>query len=282
MPVPKAKEYNIRSLYFPSRIKTALDGIFDHPLTIIEAPMGYGKTTAVKEYLRNVEADTLWHEVPADDDGFWEGFCALFSELDNGRSQSLIHLGFPDNAKAAREAIKLIRDIRLPGSTVLVIDDCQNINIPGANGFFEQFAESGIERLHVALITRTTRFARLHELALKGVLHHIARQTFELAPKEIIAYFKLCGVALSEGDAARIHSNTEGWISALYLIMLEYHKKGQYTPTDSIDNLIEKAVFAPLPAHMRDFLVQMSICWKIAVMRSTASRSTTPTRSILF
>lgn len=184
--MPKAKEYNTRNLYFPSRITKALDGIFDHPLTLIEAPMGYGKTTAVREYLRNAGADTLWQEVPADGgDGFWDGFAGLFGEFDNERSQSLIHMRFPDNAKTAREAIKLIKDIRLPENTVLVVEDWQNISIPAANTFFEQLAESRIERLHIVLVTRAAKFARLHELALKGVLYHIAKQTLEFASKEI-------------------------------------------------------------------------------------------------
>ncbi|MCG9966716.1 helix-turn-helix transcriptional regulator [Pelotomaculum terephthalicicum JT] len=259
MTVPKAKEYNTKSLYFPGRITKALDGICSYPLTVIEAPMGYGKTTAVREYLRNAGADTLWQEVPAGGDGFWEGFAGLFREFDSERSQSLIHLRFPDNAKTAREAVKLIRDINLPENTVLLVDDYQNINIPGANGFFEQLAESRIERLHIVLVTRAARFNRLHELALKGVLCHIAKETFEFAPQEIAAYYRACGVHLSESEAARLHTDTEGWISDLYLIMLEYIAKGEYTPTDSINNLIEKAVYNPLPEDAREFLVAMSV-----------------------
>lgn len=260
MTVPRAKEYNTRSLYFPGRITKALDGIFDHPLTLIEAPMGYGKTTALREFLRSADADTLWQDVPAGGgDSFWEDFCALFSELDSERSQSLIHMGFPETHKSVREAVKLIRDIGLPGKTVLVVDDYQNIEAPGANAFFQQLAESSLPHLHIVLTARAAKLPRLHELALKGVLHHIPRQTFGLTPKEIAVYYRLCGVSLSEGDAARLHTDTEGWISALYLIMLEYIQKGRYTTAAGIDSLIGKAVFSPLPEHIRDFLVRMSI-----------------------
>lgn len=64
---------------------------------------------------------------------------------------------------------------------------------------------------------------------------------------------------MSESDAGRIHTDTEGWISALYLIMLEYIQKGEYTPAEGINNLIEKAVYDPLPEDAREFLVAMSI-----------------------
>lgn len=142
---------------------------------------------------------------------------------------------------------------------MLVIDDYQNIEAPGINGFFEQLAESEPELLHVVLVTRNAKFARLHELTLKGILLHIPRQTLELAPKEITAYYRLCGVAINERDASRLRADTEGWISALYLIMLEYILKGEYASTEGINTLIERAVFIPLPAHIRDFLVQMSM-----------------------
>jgi uncharacterized membrane protein YeiB len=41
----------ITNLYFPRRIAEAMNKIFDFPLTVVEAPMGYGKTTAVRSIL---------------------------------------------------------------------------------------------------------------------------------------------------------------------------------------------------------------------------------------
>lgn len=35
-------------------VNRALMGIFEYQLTIVEAPMGYGKITAVREFLRQV------------------------------------------------------------------------------------------------------------------------------------------------------------------------------------------------------------------------------------
>lgn len=73
--------YNTGSLYLSGRMTTALDAILDHPLTIIEAPLGYGKTTSVREYLRNAGVDVLWQRVYDDSTaGFWTGFAGLFGE----------------------------------------------------------------------------------------------------------------------------------------------------------------------------------------------------------
>ncbi|HWP79635.1 MAG TPA: AAA family ATPase [Candidatus Acidoferrum sp.] len=237
-----------------------MGGILTHPLTVVEAPMGYGKTTAVREYLREAGSDTLWYGISAGgSDDFWNGFAALFYELDGERAQSLAHLRFPGHPQAMREAIALLKDIDLPENTVLVIDDYHSINIPGADEFFELLAKSGVERLHVVLITRIARFQNLQELILKGRLHHITKDTFELSPREIAAYYKSCGMNLTEPEVRQLYADTEAWISALYLIMLEYAAKGGYTHTGSIYKLIEKVVYIPLPEELRDFLVTMCV-----------------------
>ncbi len=268
--MPKARQYNTKSLYFPSRITRALDGILDHPLTIIEAPMGYGKTTSVREYLRNAGVDMLWQRVyDSSTVSFWDGFARLFCELDGDRSQSLVHLCFPDNDISRHEVIKLIKDIKLPEKTVLVIDDFHHINIPRLNSFIELLAENNIYHLHIVLTTRIAKFQRLEELALKGYLHHITKETFELMPNEIMAYYKTCGITLSDSEAQQLYADTEGWISALHLIMLEYAATGSYTPAESIYKLIEKAVYIPLPDDIKEFLITLCIFDSFTLKQAT-------------
>jgi LuxR family maltose regulon positive regulatory protein len=105
-----ARQYNTKSLYFPSRITKVLDRILNHPLTVIEAPIGYGKTTAVREYLRNTAVGMLWQEVYDNNVvSFWNGLAELFGQLDGDRSQSLAHLRLPADATARHEVINLIK-----------------------------------------------------------------------------------------------------------------------------------------------------------------------------
>ena len=136
--MPREKQYNTKKLYFPSRVTEALRGIPDYALCIVEAPMGYGKTTAVREYLNRARNHVLWQRVYDSSLGsFWNGFSRLFGELDNERSQSLLQLGFPGDAISAQEALNLIVEIELPVKTVLVIDDYHLIDSPRVNSFIE-------------------------------------------------------------------------------------------------------------------------------------------------
>ena len=74
----KSKHYNARGLFFSERLTTVLRKIPDYFLTIVEAPMGYGKTTAVKEYLNQAEIEWLWQTVYDQETAhFWHDFCQL-------------------------------------------------------------------------------------------------------------------------------------------------------------------------------------------------------------
>ncbi len=258
--MPKSKRYNPKNLYFSDRIMEILDRIFDHPLTIVEAPMGYGKTTAVREYLNQAGVNLLWQRVyDSSSSSFWNGFSRLFRELDEDLGQSLFCLGFPDDSISAQEALQLIEDIELPVKTALVIDDYHLIDSPGVNSFIELLVENEIANLHIVLTTRFTKYQKLEELVLKGYLHHINKETLEFTPREITGYYRMCGINLKDIEADQLYSVTEGWISALYLFMLEYIAEGSYTPTKSIYKLIEKAVYTPLSDEIKEFVITMCI-----------------------
>lgn len=254
------KQFNPKNLYFTPRLLKKLDGITEYPLTIIEAPMGYGKTTAVREYLSNSEVNVLWQRVyDSGTASFWNEFTKRLLELDNDGCRNLVQRGYPDDTFSMQQALNIIEGITLSGKTVLAIDDYHLLDNAGVNSFIELFAENEIKNLHIVLTARFTNFQRLEELKLKGNLLHITKETFELMPTEITAYYKTCGITLRDDLAKKLYSDAEGWISALYLFMLEYASQGSYTPEASIYKLIEKSIYLPLPEKIKEFVFTMCI-----------------------
>jgi LuxR family maltose regulon positive regulatory protein len=76
------KQRKTRELYFSKRVTEAMKRIFDYPLTIVEAPMGYGKTTAVREHLGKARANILWQKVyDSSVNSFWNGLCSMFKKV---------------------------------------------------------------------------------------------------------------------------------------------------------------------------------------------------------
>lgn len=91
--MPAAFPLNTAVLYFSPRLHQALEGIFSRPLTLIEAPMGYGKTVAARDVLGKREIRLVWTSVLGNsEDAFWRDFCrALRRELPAGPR----HAGIP-------------------------------------------------------------------------------------------------------------------------------------------------------------------------------------------
>lgn len=257
----KSKEYNTKALYFSDKLKESLKNIFNYSLTILEAPMGYGKTTAVRAQVNNSDINLLWETIyDSSPSIFWSRLCELFSQLDTYSSQRLVQLGFPNDSVLMREALKIIENINFPDKTVFVIDDYHLLCNQDVDRFVEFLVRNEIENLHVIIIGRFTEFQSFDELKLKGYLHHITQETFELTPKEIIKYYKLCGISLKDEESKRLYSFTEGWVSALYLIMINFIAEGSYTTSSvSIYNLVEKAIYTPFSHEIKEFLLIMCI-----------------------
>lgn len=83
---------NKKKRYFPEYVSKALGNVTNYPFTIVEAPMGYGKTTAVSEHLSQLDAIMLWQTVYDDSvTAFRNGFCDLFHEIGDSCAESLPH-----------------------------------------------------------------------------------------------------------------------------------------------------------------------------------------------
>lgn len=256
----KNKRHNTQSLYFSERLTTALKQIIDYPLTVIEAPMGYGKTTAVKEYAANSGFTVLWQTV-YDNVAmhFWSDFCKLFAELDCACAVKLTEIGLPEDNVTRREAVELIAGIKYQGCTLVVIDDYHLLAKSDIHDFITYLVKNEIPDLHVVLTTRMVSLDTLDELQIKGLAYHITQTFLELPPVEIAKYYQKCGIRLKQEEINILYDYTEGWISALYLCLLEFLQEGRLEKTATLQELLAKAVFQPLSGELKDFLLHICL-----------------------
>lgn len=254
------KQNNNRGLYFSEKITESMNGIFNYPLTIVEAPMGYGKTIAVREHLNFAHANVLWQKIyDSSINSFWNDLCFLFSKINSNCAQSLARLGFPFDRLSMREVLKLIEEVEIPEKTVLFIDDYHHLNGTEVGRFIEFLVINEIDRFHIVLTARFIDFPNIEELTLKGYLLYIRKDHLELVPNEIVKYYSACGVSINNSDAEKLYATTEGWISALYLLLINYKTEGRFLTTNNIYKLVDNAIYKPLAQEVKDFLIHMCI-----------------------
>lgn len=254
------KKNNTGMYYLKEKLQKELGQLFEYPCTLIEAPMGYGKTTAIREYLKTTNAQMLWLKIyDSSITGFWNSFCRLFYDIDNSCAESLRSIGFPNDSSSKEEVIRILQKNCFPADTVIVIDDYHLIDSPLVNGFIEFIVRNELDYLHIVLTARYSNMENQEELILKGYLLHINKEMLEFEPNDIIGYYKLCGIKLKVGEVSQIFGYTEGWISALYLLMRGYKEEGSFTITTNITKLIEKAVYLPFSNEIKEFLITVSL-----------------------
>ncbi|MBU1002453.1 MAG: LuxR C-terminal-related transcriptional regulator [Proteobacteria bacterium] len=252
------------TLYHSQRLKQALCSIHSKQVTFIHAPMGYGKTVAVREYLGEHKAQSVWVSVLTQDPGtFWRDFCRVLHKSLPGEAvtlEILEELGYPCDPAKVDAARGLIGRLDFPTDAVLVFDDVHLL--PETEGW-------GLVRLCLLLvrqgvfppivfISRHSPGREMAEALLKGVATEIGPAPFALGQEDIRAYFELCGISLAEAEAATLLKATGGWISALYLYLLHYSRHGQLAAPTELSVLLASQVFDKLGDEARLLLLVLS------------------------
>ena len=267
--------YNPAALYMRTSIQQELKGIWDYPLTVVEAPMGYGKTTAVKEYLSDSGANVYWQTIASESvNSFWQGFSRLFSRIDSKSAAGLMGLGAPDNSLYAETALQLIHGIEFPDRSVVVLDDYHLLSEAKLDRFIELLARNLPPNLHLVIISRAMFGENSMDTERKAYCHTIDKNSFELTQDEIAEYYRLCGIRLKTNEAAALYEYTEGWISALYLSMLSFLREGRVEQQASLQDLIEKVVYRQCPAEVKEFLLTLCIFDSFSLVQAQAMWST--------
>lgn len=254
------KKYNTGIYYFTDKLCDQLQQLYEYPCTLIEAPMGYGKTTAIREYLRDNNSQTLWLKIFDNSlTGFWSSFCRLFDDIDHNCADRMRKIGFPSDSVSKEEVLRLLQKLQVVQETVIVMDDYHLIDSPEMNGFIEFILWNELEHFHIVLTARYSNMENQEELILKGYLIYIGKEALEFERKDIVSYYKLCKIDLKAEEALQISRYTEGWVSALYLLMRGYKEEGSFTITTNITRLIEKAVYLPFSDEIKEFLITISL-----------------------
>ncbi|HEX7712394.1 MAG TPA: LuxR C-terminal-related transcriptional regulator [Bacillota bacterium] len=243
-------------------ISAELKKIFDYRLTVVVAAMGYGKTTSVKTFLYEAEADYVWLSVDSDEASpqyIWDCLTRQLAKVKPDLGDRLNALGFPIDAPQRDRVVGAIVEYAFSTNTVLVIDDYHLARSPELDRLLERIVRSDISGLHIVLISRTKPELNTEELQLKGYCCLFESDLFELSKQEIKEYFKLFGKDISDDTSGQVHGISEGWITAVYLMIQRYCETGKLEMGKNIEVLIEKAIMSRYTPEEAKLLIALCI-----------------------
>ncbi|SKC84388.1 LuxR C-terminal-related transcriptional regulator [Maledivibacter halophilus] len=243
-------------------IREELKKVFNYPLTVIVAAMGYGKTITVMDFLKEINIDYIWLFIENDETSpqyIWDSFTRQLTRVNPDIGKKLNELGFPNDAPQRNRIFNLIQEYAYENNFLLVIDDYHFAHSKEMDKFIELLVRSDIKGFNIIIITRTRPDINIEELKLKEYCYLIKSNLFELTEEEIKEYFKLYDINISKDMVRNVYELSEGWISAVYLLMQRYIRAGKLKPGENIERLIEKGIMSRYTAIEKSILVSLSI-----------------------
>ena len=251
--------------YFSKALREKLSHISDVSLTIVEAPAGYGKTTAIRSALEGMDqGQVCWYTaIESAQDGSFRWLCRQLERVDRTAAEGLQALGFLNRSNANRAA-ELFAELRAAQPLYLVIDNFQFVLGNWQPQIFSALAELRDRNLHVIFISQS--FGRLR--VLLGEAHTIGRvaaRDLLLGVGDVRDFAAELGLTISEGQAQAIHAKTEGWAVAVALYLQNLKSGNDVTAVCDTDTLIYELFWKKASGERRETMLRLCLFERLSM-----------------
>lgn len=243
------------------RIDQKLENVFAYPLSIVHAPIGYGKTTAVSQFLEQYKAqiDLVWVSLAGSGGSVDYLWSHLTENIQNAELRhTLKKTGYPYDGLKRSGLVDLLIDYEYKRPTVLVLDDFHTINDSSAFALVKLVVQEHIKNLHILLITRDLSKLDAAGLYQKQLCFTLTEKSLKFSRGEIQRYFSLAGCELTEEDVEKIYGYTEGWVSMVYVLLKGIQRGLPVGKSDTINDIIEQNLYNTLSEKAREILCKLS------------------------
>jgi LuxR family transcriptional regulator, maltose regulon positive regulatory protein len=256
-----------------------LSGLFleavKYPLVVICAGAGYGKTSAVHDFIKGYNAAAAWIQLSERDNvegRFWENYAHSISTVNAPMAAAFSKIGFPDTKEKLHHYKTIIRDYIVMEKRILVIDDFHCIENPAVLRFMEEgFFRNMLPGTTVFLISRSTSRVNTADLFSRDQIFNISESDFRFTENELAQYFRGIGISFQPDSLREIMADTEGWAFAINLIARSCQKAPGYggyvrnAMKQNIFRLLETEIWDGLSEKLRNFLVRLSLIDHLSV-----------------
>ena len=248
------------TLYFSDEIQKKLSRIYESSLTMIEAPAGYGKSTAVRWAMREIPPEQVhWFTaVSFLQDTSLDWFIRQISLLDEGAGTALRALGFL-NRSNVRDAADILCRLSVAAPCYLILDNFQLIGDNWPLPLLQALADRVCDGLHVVLISQNFKKLRAVFESSSGVSRLHSRD-FLLSKKDILQYGQQLGLHLSRQQMDAVYRNTEGWAAAVALYLKNLQENSEKLPEfHDMDGLLHEFFWRKVSCKGQEMLLRMAV-----------------------
>jgi LuxR family maltose regulon positive regulatory protein len=242
------------SLVSRPRLISKLNEGMEAKLTLVSAQAGYGKTTALSEWVKQCTVLVAWVSLDKQDNDwiqFWSYVTASIQERVPGFGQTVGSLLEKGPSVPLEPAIMaLLNELnRLTCDLVIILDDYHFIELRAIHHSLIYLLEHLPPHIHLYIASRTDLAIPTARLLAKGELHRIVMQDLRFQLDEGLVFFRdTTDLLLTKEQVTQLFHQTEGWISGLQLAAISLKR------SDNIADSIHQ--FSGQQHHISDYLLE--------------------------
>ena len=257
--MPRTRQIDPKVKYYPPRLMERLEYSKHYPMTLVEAPSGFGKTTILEHFLTTRLPEGAlrgrYEFVRGRAREGWQQFCALIARVDPDCARKLRAIGPPDE-DTLPDIAQALEGLACPEEAWLWLDDFTKWGLDRPGAFLDALSRHGGEGLHIVLTTQPLPKEKWGSLLHGGNLWHLREDSFAFQLEEIDGYFRAAGLSLTRGQLEEVGRLSEGWVMALRLQMANFVISGTFHP-GGMDELMETVFWRRLTEEEQRFLLEI-------------------------
>lgn len=259
------------------RLLDVLNQSCSHPLTLLSASAGFGKTTLLSAWASQRSSQVAWISLdPQDNDPtrFWTYVIAALRKVDlsvGAPAEALLNASQPTLFTGALTS--LVNELAdLSHDIFLILDDYHLIREQALHNSLLFVLEHLPRNLHVLLSSRADPALPLARLRARRQVIEIREADLRLRNEEAASFLRqVMGLTLTEEEIGHLETRTEGWITGLQLAALSLRRHTDVsaflqTFTGShrfILDYVQYEILEPLPENQQRFLLYASVLTRL-------------------
>jgi LuxR family maltose regulon positive regulatory protein len=246
----------------------------NYPLVMICAGAGYGKTSAVHDFVQDYQVTTTWIQLSERDNvgsRFWENYTHSVAQVNKPLAAAIGKLGFPDTQDKVNQYLTLLRDFTEIKQRIIVMDDVHLIEDSSVLCFLERAFQNIPLGTSLFLISRSVPRINTAGLISKGRMFTVSESDLRFTETELAQCFRGQKNLLLPNSLREIMEDTEGWAFAINLIARSYQKAPGYggylrnAMKINVFQLMETEIWNGVSKRLQRFLIRLSLIDHLSV-----------------
>lgn len=251
-------------MFHRDRITRHLEEMDNFPFTLVMAPMGYGKTMAVQDFLKSKYKDYVWvyaneYSEINEDNYFWSVLINAIKKKKPDIGLSVSEYVFPSDPMQQLRIIDRLKSTGTDHPIYIVIDDFHLIRSRTILNFLIKVVQSQIPYLHIIAIGRKYPSLPLIEWKVKHLCFIVFASTLSFTDEEAMSYLDLVQFNGDPETRNQIVQTSKGWISSIYLMANDFMHYNAVDPQATYSILLRRSLYDSYSDLEKEVLMKLSL-----------------------